>query len=208
MSNNNNYNNEDNNDVPINMQLSKSEIIINENHYQDTNRYSDLASTFANKIPTKPKFAQINPKNQNDPRYCSIGSDPYNNSTSSSWSSSSYWSGVSSLLGKVWGASANVASVIKDKLNENNVGSKIVYVGGKAFQIIAYTGGKIYEKGSEIIQSNTVRAIASRAGNSILYLKDKIISGVVQRGQSEKYSLSNSPNYGLNNQSSLIEDKN
>lgn len=207
-----NINNNYSKDIPINTQLSSNEIIINENHYQDTNRYSDLASTFANKIPTKPKFAQIDPIKQNDPRYRSIGSDPFNysSSSSSSWSYSSYWPGVSSILGKVWGASVHVASAIKDKLNENNVGSKIVFVGGKAIEIIVYTGGKIYEKGSEIIQSDTVRSIANKAGSGLLILKDKIVSGVQRRQPSSDsgYTLSNSSNYGINHQSSLIDDRN
>lgn len=77
----------------------------------------------------------------------------------------------------MWEKPATVASALKDKMGEMEVGSKILYAGGKTLEAIAYTGGKVYEKGSEIITSDTVKSIASSVGNGIVYLKDKIVNG-------------------------------
>lgn len=123
-------------------------------------------------MSNEPQFTHTQSKSK-DPRYGSVGSDPYEPDSDSS----AYWPGVSSFLGSVWDKPANVASAIKDKMGEMEVGSKILYAGGKTLEAIAYTGGKVYEKGSDIITSDTVKSLASSVGNGIIYLKDKIVSG-------------------------------
>ena len=68
-----------------------------------------------------------------------------------------------------------VASGVKDKMNEYEVGSKLLYVGGKTLGGISYVGGKLIQKGGEIITSDTVKNMASKTGEGLWYLKDKIM---------------------------------
>ena len=166
----------------------KSEIVINDNHYQQAKSFAESASSYSNKIPSEPKFAQIDPKYKNDSRYASIGSEPMPSSYGSS-SGGGYLSSVGSFLGTVWGYSSTAASAVKDKMTEYEVGNKLVYVGGKALQAIAYTGSKMYEKGTELAQSETVHNLASKAGEGLGYIKDKIVGG--GSGSSHRSSYGN-----------------
>ena len=165
--------------------MPKNEIIINEDQYQKARNQAELASTFTNPIPTEPKFNSIS-SDKNDNRYSSVGSEGSNNNNNSIFSSglssysnwfpnSGYIGTVGNILGTVWGAGVTVASGVKDKMNEYEVGSKLLYVGGKTFEGIGYVGGKIIEKGGDILRSDTVKNIAYKTGEGLWYLKDKII---------------------------------
>ena len=173
----NSYDNED-------RKISKNEIIISENQYQKARNQAEIASTFTNPIPTQPKFNSIS-SDTNDDRYGSVGSEPKNNNnlfnsipSYSSWfPNSGYLGTVGNILGTVWGAGVTVASGVKDKMNEYEVGSKIIYAGGKTFEGITYIGGKLIEKGGDILRSETVQNLAHKTGEGLWYLKDKIIGG-------------------------------
>lgn len=186
----------------------KSEIVIPDNHYQKGNEYSNIASNFSNSIPSEPKFAKIDSKYSNDPRFASIGSEPINNSSSSSTSYistvGSYLGGFGSVLGKMWGAGVGAASMINDKLKEYSVGSNLMYVGSKTLEAVSYVGSKVIEKGGEVIQSETVHNLASKAGEGLGYIKNKIIGGS-SSSQSNSSSVS-SDNYSSGNYSSTSSD--
>ena len=159
--------------------MPKNEIIIGEDQYQKARNQAEIASTFTNPIPTEPKFTSIS-SDKNDDRYSSVGSEKNNNngilSSYSSWfPNSGYLGTVGNILGTVWGAGVTVASGVKDKINEYEVGSKLLYVGGKTFEGIGYVGGKIIEKGGDIIRSDTVKNIAYKTGEGLWYLKDRIM---------------------------------
>ena len=164
-----------------NDRMPKNEIIITEDQYEKARYQAEISSTFSNPIPTEPKFKSVSYSN-NDDRFGSVGSDPNNNinsggsSSYSSWlPNSGYLGTVGNILGTVVGAGITVASGVKDKMNEYEVGSKLLYVGGKTFEGLTYVGGKLIEKGGDIIRSETVKNIASKTGEGLWYLKDKII---------------------------------
>ena len=153
-----------------------------------------MATTFSNPILTEPKFNSIS-SDKNDNRYSSVGSEG-NHSNSNTFSSalssysdwfpnSGYLGTVGNILGTVWGAGCTVASGVKDKINEYEMGSKLLYVGGKTFEGITYVGGKVIEKGGDILRSDTVKNMAQKAGESLYYLKDKI-TGNTNGGSSYK----------------------
>lgn len=182
---NNNYlNNNNNNNDTIFGRFPKNEIIISEDQYEKARNQAENAAKFSNPIPCQPKFSTSSKSNPNDERFGSVGSDPNSSSNSggSSWSglwaNSGYLSTVGNILGTVWGAGANVASGIYNKMNEYEVGSKLLYVGGQTVKGIAYVGGKAIETGGNIIRSETVQNIASKAGDGLWYLKDKIVGAV------------------------------
>ena len=164
-----------------NEKMPKNEIIINEDQYEKARHQAEITSTFSNPIPTEPKFKSVS-YNKNDDRFGSVGSEPNQSSSySSSYSYSSwfpnsgYLGTVGNILGSVVGAGMTVASGVKDKMNEYEVGSKLLDVGGKTFEGITYVGGKLIEKGGDIIRSETVKNMASKTGEGLWYLKDKII---------------------------------
>ena len=47
---------------------------------------------------------------------------------------------VENILGTVIGARINVVSGVKHKMNEYEVGSKLLYIGGKTFEGLSFVG--------------------------------------------------------------------
>ena len=164
--------------------IIKNQIIIDEDQYQKARNKSEITSTFTNPILTEPKFSSIS-SDKNDDRYGSVGSEQNNNnnnnifnnlSSYSSWfPNSGYIGTVGNILGTVWGAGTTVASGVKDKIEEYDLGKKIIYVGGKTIEGIGYVGGKIIEKGGDILRSETVKNLAYKTGEGLWYLKDKFM---------------------------------
>jgi hypothetical protein len=54
------------------------------------------------------------------------------------------------MLGGALNLTKNVASSIKDKVKEMELGDKLYYAGGKTADILYNASYKVYEKGSEI----------------------------------------------------------
>ena len=179
-----------------NEKMPKNEIIINEDQYQKARHQAEISSNVIAPIATEPKFKSVASENNNDDRYGSVGSDP-NQSNNSSWfPNSGYLGTVGNILGTVVGAGINIASGIKNKMNEYEVGSKIIYAGGKTFEGLSYVGGKIIEKGGEIIRSDTVKNMASKTGEGLWYLKDKIMGKANNDNNNDnKYSSKGSDDY-------------
>ena len=182
--------------------MPKNEIIINEDQYQKARHQAEISSKISSPIATEPKFKSV--QSSNDEKYGSVGSDPNysnnnnnNNSSHSSWiPNSGYLGTVGNILGTVVGAGINLASGVKDKMNEYQVGSKLLYAGGKTFEGITYVGGKLIEKGGEIIRSDTMKAMATKTGEGILYLKDKIMGNSGSNtGNQGNYSSRGSDDY-------------
>ena len=183
--------------------MAKNEIIINEDQYEKARHQAEISSNFSNPIPTEPKFKSVS-YNQKDDRFGSVGSDPNtssNNGQSSygNWiPNSGYLRTVENILGTVVGAVVSAASGVKNIMNEYEVGSKLLYVGGKTFEGLTYVGGKLIEKGGDIIRSDTVKNVASKTGEGLWYLKDKIMgssSGSNNSGGSGNYSSRGSDDY-------------
>ena len=186
------------------MSVLKRTIIINEDQYEKARHQAEISSTFTNPIPTEPKFKSIS-YSSNDDRFGSVGSEPNFNTSSnnenssySSWfPNSGYLGTVGNILGTVFGAGMTVASGVKNKMNEYEVGSKLLYVGGKTFEGITYVGGKLIEKGGDIIRSDTVKTMASKTGDGLWYLKDKIMGTSSSNNNDNKgnYSSKGSDDY-------------
>ena len=81
-------------------------------------------------------------------------------------------------------------------MNEYEVGSKIIYEGGKTFEGLSYVGRKIIEKGGEIIRSDSVKNMASKTGEGLWYVKDKIMwKANNDNNNDNKYSSKGSDDY-------------
>ena len=206
-SNNNNnyydsYNNNNNNNDYYRSDFPKREIVINEDQYQKARYYAEQSKNYEvnTSIPSEPKFKYTNPIYKNDSRFASIGSEPIDNSAFSS--GDGYLGTFGNILGNVWNTGVNVASTIKDKMNEYDVGNKLVTIGGAAVSAIAYTGGKIIEKSSEAINSETAQNLASKVGEGLSNIKNKItgnndtaFGGNKKYISDSKYSSTSSDSY-------------
>jgi len=201
-SNNKNY--YDSSDINNNYKsdFPKREIVINEDQYQKARYYAEQSKKYESNtsIPSEPKFKYIEPTYKNDSRFASIGSEPIDSNIFSS--NNGYLGTFGNIIGNVWNTGVNVASTIKDKMNEYEVGNKLVTFGGAAVSAIAYTGGKIIEKGAEAINSETAHNLASKVGEGLSNIKDKItgnndtaFGGGKKYLQDSKYSSTSSDNY-------------
>jgi hypothetical protein len=190
-SNRNFNNNNKKNNSNYSSSYPKSEIVISEDQYERARNYAETASRYTNTVPSEPKFAKVDPKYKNDSRFASIGSEPVDNNDGYFSGYGSYLGSVGSFLGGVWNVGTGVASAVKDKMAEYDVGNKLLYVGGAAVSALAYTGGKILEKGSEVIHSETAANLAEKAGDGLSYIKSKIVGG----SSSSNYKYGSKGNY-------------
>lgn len=97
----------------------------------------------------------VNSTYKDDPRFASISSEPYEpekegryGSTCSSNSYSDYK--LYSYFGFAFDKTKQIASAVKDKIVEYEIGNKIVTTGSKTVDVLRYTGSKVYEKSSEV----------------------------------------------------------
>jgi hypothetical protein len=100
------------------------------------------------------KFTSISSTYNDDPRFASISSDPitYKNDEEYKESNSTFYS----YLGIAYNKTKAFASIVKDKIVEMDLGSKLKETGGKTVDVLKYTGSKVYEKGSEVVVINSI----------------------------------------------------
>jgi len=200
---NNFFSENDNYSIKEQEKYPKNDIIIKEDQYQKARHQAEISSIISNPIPSEPKFKSIS-SNNNDERYGSVGSEPNyssnnNQSSYTGWfSNSGYLGTVGNILGTMVGAGINLASGVKNKMSEYEVGNKLLYVGGKTFEGISYVGGKIIEKGGDILRSDTVKNMASKTGEGLWYIKEKIMgpsNTTNNNGGTGNYSSKGSDDY-------------
>ena len=104
---------------------------------------------------------------ENDPRYSSFSNDIDNDSLFQN-------SGYIGTIGNIFFTVANTASNFKEKINEYRIGKSILYIGGKVYDGFIFIGGKIIEKGSDLINSQAAQTIVHKASEGISYITHKI----------------------------------
>ena len=85
----------------------------------------------------------------NDPRFASVSSAPIDSCEDES-QSGNIGSKFYSILGGALNVTKNVASSVKEKVKEMELGDKLYYAGGETADILYNASFKVYEKGSEI----------------------------------------------------------
>ena len=118
-----------------------------------TDHYSNSFSSVGNTVSSGDKFTQIDSKYGNDSRFASVTSEPWNKDeeVNPSTTDASTSSRLYSFLGSAFYKTKEIASVIKDKVYDMDIGSKLKYTGGVTVDVIKYTGSKVYEKGSNLV---------------------------------------------------------
>ena len=166
------YSENDNNDFMHKLDYPKNSINIDEEQYSKAK--DEIISN--NKNDTLLTV--------DDPKYESIGSDngkKYSNN-------SGYISMVGNILYKVWDTGVYATSSVKDKMSEYQLGKNILFLGGKLYEGVAYIGGKLIEKGADIIHSETTQNLLHKAGEGIKYITNKFKGGNRDREENNDYT--------------------
>ena len=172
-----NINNGDNGDQFIDDQLidyPKNKITIDDEQYISAKKNKKLKEKLDNSVLNKESLIdKLN--SQEEEKYSSIGSDPNITSDKNSlFQNSGYFSAVGNLIQKVWNTGVQTTSEVKEKMSEYTIGKGILYIGGKFVDGVVFLGGKIIEKGADIINSEMARSIVNKAGEGFNYLGQKI----------------------------------
>ena len=172
-----NINNGDNGDQFIGDQLidyPKNKITIDDEQYISAKKNKKLKEKLDNSVLNKESLIdKLN--SQEEEKYSSIGSDPNITSDKNSlFQNSGYFSAVGNLIQKVWNTGVQTTSEVKEKISEYTIGKGILFLGGKFVDGVVYIGGKIIEKGADIINSEMARRIVNKAGEGFNYLGQKI----------------------------------
>lgn len=169
----NNYFNDNNQIIDDNLiEYPKSEIKIDEDHYSFAKENKKLKEKYQNSILNKDTL--LDKTEEDNEKYNSIGSEPYNTSNSSIFQNSGYIGTVGNILHTVWDTGVQATSGVREKMNEYTLGKGVLYIGGKLVEGVVYIGGKIYEKSVDIINSEMTRNIFNKAGEGISYISQKI----------------------------------
>lgn len=91
----------------------------------------------------------------NDPRFASISSQP-NEFNDYKEKNNTITSKIYTILGSTYKVGKNVASTIKEKVNDMEITNKLYYAGGKTADILYNASYTIYEKGYEIAVINYI----------------------------------------------------
>ena len=149
----------------------KSSIVINEDQYVIAKENKILTEKLENSVLKKDSLLE---DYKNDPKFNSVSSEGGNGTNNSLFQNNGYMGTVGNIIYTVWDSGVYATSTVKDKINEYQIGRSILYIGGKVYNGVAYIGGKIIEKGTDLIYSETTKNIVHKAGEGLIYIAHKI----------------------------------
>ena len=149
----------------------KSSIVINEDQYVIAKENKILTEKLENSVLKKDSLLE---DYKNDPKFNSVSSEGGNGRNNSLFQNNGYMGTVGNIIYTVWDSGVYATSTVKDKINEYQIGRSILYIGGKVYNGVAYIGGKIIEKGTDLIYSETTKNIVHKAGEGLIYIAHKI----------------------------------
>ena len=159
---------------------SKNEIKIDINQYKDARNKSEFLMKLSEVDKTQPELNDNNIINNED-RYGSVGSEHNNlNSNISSYFNwlpfPQYFDEVKKIINNANSVATNNNnnSEENNRLNRQELRNNFLSLGNKTFGGISFIGGKIIEKGVDIIKSDTMKNIVRKTGQGLWYIKDKI----------------------------------
>jgi hypothetical protein len=115
------------------------------------NNYNNNSSSLDNNYGSGgEKYINISQNYGNDSRYASISSGPIESPKNGETNSGSQNKGFMDYMGTVFNTTKDIASTLKDKAVEYELGSKLQETGSKTISVLKTTGSYVYEKSSEI----------------------------------------------------------
>jgi len=196
--------------------FNKMMINISDDHY--TNNYSSVTSSVENNTN---KCNSVGSRYNNDDRFASVSSEPWNkDEVVEASSDSSTSSTIFSYLGAAFYKTKELAVAVKDKVSEIELGSKLAYTGGLTVEALKYTDSKVYEKGQDLMvklffnilifikqQSESLHNIKEKATGGIQYIVGSILNrGSGNSSSSDRYSSCSSSSSNSYNSSSYSQD--
>lgn len=169
----------------------KSPIIINEEHYSIAKENKIYEEKLENSVL---KEGSLLEDYKNDPKFDSVGSEK------NKFQNMGYMETVGNIIYTVWDSGVYATSTVKDKINEYQIGRSILYIGGKVYDGVAYIGGKIIEKGTDLLYSETTKNIVHKAGEGLIYIAHKIT------GTSDNTSSENNSNNYIDISDEIVKD--
>jgi len=158
---------------------SKNEIKIDINQYQYARDKSENLRNSFEMEKTQPELNNINIIN-NEERYGSVGSGQDNNLNNKLTSYMDwlpfpqYFDDIKKIINNANGAASNNNNQEEINKNRQELKNNLLSLGNKTFGGMNYIGGKIIEKGIDIIKSDTMKNIFRKTGQGLWYIKDKI----------------------------------
>jgi hypothetical protein len=130
----------------------------NYNSYNNSYNSNSSNNTFTNPYNTNDdKYVNISTNYGNDSRFASISSEPIESVKDEPTShNNTQGNNFLNYLGNVITTTKDIASTIKDKATEYELGTKIQETGSKTFEVLKYTSAFVYEKGTDIVVSSTL----------------------------------------------------
>ena len=126
---------------------------------------------------------------EDDPKYSSISNENNNNNNNNSFTiNSGYLGTIGSIFHSIWNTSSNMASAVKEKMNEYQIGKSILYLGGQVYNGVVFIGEKIIEKSSDLINSETAKNLANKASEGLIYLANKMRSNNNEINNNNNYT--------------------
>ena len=147
----------------------KSSIAINEVDYTIAKEKKILENKLENSVLKKDSLLM----EKKDPKFSSITNEN-DIDNDSLFENSGYIGTISNIVSTVWETGSITASSIKEKINEYQIGKGLLYLGGKFYDGVIFIGGKIIEKGSDLIHSQAAQSIVNKASEGISYITQRI----------------------------------
>jgi hypothetical protein len=132
---------------------TSSGVLISDEHYMKSNNNTD--DSYSNAFKTykysdgDDKYATISTKYGTDPRFASISSQPIEKINVEDVNPQN--KGILDYIGNVYNTTKDIASTLKDRATEYELGTKIQETGSKTFEVLKSTGTFVYEKSSDIV---------------------------------------------------------
>ena len=149
---------------------SKNEIIIDIDQYQHSKNKSEIFNDENN----NDNFSE-----NNEDRYASVGSEQNNikNKLSSymSWlPNTKYFENVKNIINNANEYASNNNDQVNNEISKQELRNNVLSLGNKTIGGMGYIGGKVIEKGIDLLKSDTMKNIYHKVGEGLWYLKDKI----------------------------------
>jgi hypothetical protein len=122
------------------------------NNYMDNDSYNFSSNNNynSNNSNNSKKFTSISSNYGGDSRFASVSSQPIDMDEIKK-SSNEKESTFLNFLGTAFNKTKEIASTLKEKATEYELGTKIQETGSKTIDVLKYTGSVVYEKGSDFV---------------------------------------------------------
>ena len=96
------------------------------------------------------RFSSVSSKYNDDPRFASVGSEPYTYTEDDSIRGDGKIDTIKNILSTAYDKTKTVASTVGETMSEMELGDKLKTTGTKTYEVLKTTSSFLYEKGNEL----------------------------------------------------------